>query len=133
MFHGDNVRLSPAPAKVESLRDKLSTDMNDRYLEFERTGWWWYRDLNDEAVILEIVPPTGSDKLRKDVNAYHANILGTVKALNEMWHGCVDGRYDYKDAHMTQLQENMNKEWDDLTNARNQLVNNLVADFTQPQ
>jgi Mg2+ and Co2+ transporter CorA len=132
MFHTDNVRLSPAPAKLDALRDKLSADMNDRYLEFEKNGWWWYRDLNDEAVVLEIVPPTGSDKLRSDVNAYHKNILDTVKLLNEMWHACVDARYDYKDPHVTQIQENMNKEWDNLTNARNQAVNDLVADFTQP-
>lgn len=132
MFHSDNARLNPPPAKLKEWQDKLGADMNDRYLEFEKTGWWWYRDLNDEAVILEIVPPTGSDKLRNDVNAYHANILGTVKALNTMWHACVDADYDYKDSHITQVQEQMNMDWDNLTNARNQVVNDLVADFTQP-
>jgi uncharacterized membrane-anchored protein YhcB (DUF1043 family) len=132
MFHTDNVRLSPSPAKLDGMRDKLGAEMNDRYLEFEKTGWWWYRDLNDEAVVLEIVPRTGSEKLRSDVNAYHSNILATVNLLNQMWHACVDARYDYKDPHITQIQENMNKEWDNLTNTRNQVVNNLVADFTQP-
>ena len=132
MFHSDNVRLKPASAKLKEWQDKLGADMNDRYLEFEKTGWWWYRDLNDEAVVLEIVPPTGSDKLRKDVNAYHTNILDTVKALNEMWHACVDATYDYQDPHITEIQQKMNKEWDDLTNARSQVVNDLVADFTQP-
>lgn len=132
MFHTDNVRLKPSPAKLKELQDKLSEDMNNRYLEFERTGWWWYRDLNDEAVILEIVPPTGSDKLRDDVNAYHANVVQTVTVLNEMWHPCVEGGYDYKDGRVTQIMEKVNKEWEDLGNARNQLVNNLVADFTRP-
>jgi hypothetical protein len=131
MFHNDNVRSKPTPAKLKEWQDKLGADMNDRYLEFEKTGWWWYRDLNDEAVILEIVPPTGSDKLRNDVNAYHTNILDTVKALNEMWHPYVDADYDYKDSHMTEVQESVSKEWDKLTNARTEAVNNLVADFTQ--
>jgi len=132
MFHGDNVRLKPPPARLKELQDKLAQDMNDRYLEFEKTGWWWYRALNEQAVILEIVPPAGSDKLRSHVNAYHDNIGQTVNVLQEMWHACVDAGYDYQDARFTQIQEKMNKEWNDVDQARNQVVNDLVADFTQP-
>lgn len=133
MFHTDNLRLKPPAARLKELQDKLREEMNNQYLEFERTGWWWYRDLNDEAVILEIVPPTGSEKLREHVNAYHANIIQTVTALNEMWHPCIDSAYDYKDGRVTQIQDKVSKEWDDLLKARNKAVNDLVADFTRPQ
>lgn len=132
MFHGDNVRLKPPPAKLKELQDQLAQDMNNRYLEFDKSGWWWYRALNEQAVILEIVPPTGSSKLRNHVEAYHDNIGQTVNVLQEMWHACVAADYDYKDARITQIQEKMNKAWNDVDKTRNQIVNDLVADFTQP-
>ena len=48
--------MKPAPAKLSTLQEKLAEDMDKQYAEFEKNGWWWYRSLNDEAVILEIVP-----------------------------------------------------------------------------
>lgn len=132
MFHGDNVRLKPPPVRLKELQDQLAQDMNNRYLEFEKTGWWWYRALNEQAVILEIVPPTGSGKLRSHVDAYHDNISQTVNVLQEMWHACVDADYDYQDARIIQIQEKMNKGWNDVDKARNQVVNDLVADFIEP-
>jgi hypothetical protein len=102
-------------------------------LEFDKTGWWWYRDLIDEAVILEIVPPTGSEKLRAHVNEYGDNILQTVGALNELWHPCLAADYDYKNDRVTQVKNTMDKKLKDLFNARNDAVNHLVNDFVEPR
>jgi hypothetical protein len=129
-FHNDNVRLKPSPARLSLLQDKLSEDINSQYAEFQKTGWWWYRDLNEEAVILEIVPATGSDKLKADVNAYGENILQTVSAFNDFWHICLSSDYEFaKDGKVTQIENTMHKRFEELFNARVQLVNNLVQDF----
>ena len=32
-------------AKLAALQDKLPEDMNSRYADFEKAGWWWYRSL----------------------------------------------------------------------------------------
>jgi hypothetical protein len=72
-FHENNVRRSPAPDKLRELQEKLVEDMDSRWAEFEKTGWWWYQDLNDEAVILGMIPAGGSATLRQHVNAYHDN------------------------------------------------------------
>lgn len=128
-FHDQNRRLKPSPAKLSERQDKLAEEVSNRYEEFEKTGWWWYRDLNDEAVILELVPPTGSDKLREDVNAYANNILETVNTMNELRHACLAADYDYKDERVTKIKDDVNKRLGSLFNGRNNLVNHLVNDF----
>ena len=134
IFHKDNMRLKPAPAKLAALQDKLTDDMNRDYAEFEKNGWWWYRSLNDEAVILEIVPPGGSDKLRNDIDAYGTNITHTVAAFGDFWHKCLSTEYDFEEKGKTsELQEQMNQRLNQLANERVALVNNLVHDFAVEQ
>ena len=130
MFHDDNVRLKPSPEKLGVFQDKLAEDMNSRYLEFEKTGWWWYRNLNDEAVILEIVSASGSQKLRDDINAYAQNINETVSAFGDFWHICLSKEYDFqKDGMVFKIKKEMDAKLTALFNARIALVNNLVQDF----
>ena len=130
IFHKDNIRLKPSPAKLAVLQDKLGEDMNDLYADFQKEGWWWYRSLNEEAVILEIVPPGGFDNLRKDVDAYEKNITDTVAAFNPFWHKCLSKEYDFQDANVTQIQNQMYERLEQLRKERIGLVNNLVQDFT---
>lgn len=133
IFDDDNIRLKPSPEKLKTNQDKLADDMNSRYLEFEKDGWWWYRHLNDEAVILKIVPPTGSDKLRNDVNAYAQNINDTVNSFQDLWHICLSKDYDFKkDGQVPGIRKKMNDRLTELANQRISLVNNLVQDFTPP-
>ncbi|MGZ8901876.1 MAG: hypothetical protein ACXW3Z_17420, partial [Limisphaerales bacterium] len=104
------------------------------YLEFEKTGWWWYRHLNDEAVILEIVPPTGSQKLRDDINAYAKNIHDSVAAFGDLWHICLSKDYEFeKDGKVTQIKKETDKKLAELADQRIVLVNNLVQDFRAGQ
>lgn len=132
-FHKDNIRLKPSPPRFAELQDKLREDMNMLYADFERAGWWWYRNLNDEAVILEIVPQSGSDKLKHDVNLYGENIEGTVKALNEFRHKCLSKEYDFEEnGKVTKIQKEMSERLNQLANERVILVSNLVQDFDTP-
>jgi hypothetical protein len=113
------------------LQDKLADDMNAHYAEFEKNGWWWYRSLNDEAVILEIVPPGGSDKLGTDINAYADNVSQTVAAFGDFWHKCLSKEYDFEEnGATTQIQNKMNERLQQLATARVGLVNTLVHDFS---
>jgi hypothetical protein len=134
IFHKDNVRLKPSPAKLEALQDKLADDMNRDYAEFEKNGWWWYRSLSDEAMILQIVPPSGSEKLKNDIDAYGANITQTVAAFNDFWHKCLSKEYDFEENGKTsEIQKQMNQRLSQLANERVSLVNNLVQDFAVEQ
>lgn len=133
IFHKDNIRLQPSPAKLAVLQDKLSEDMNDLYADFEKEGWWWYRSLTDEAAILEIVPREGSDKLRTDIEAYEKNIVQSVAAFNDFWHRCLSKDYDFEEnGNTTKIQNETYKRRDQLATERIQLVNNLLQDFTTP-
>ena len=134
IFHKDNIRLKPTPAKLTELQDKLADDMNSRYGEFEKNGWWWYRSLTEEAVILEIVPPGGSDRLRNDINAYADNITQTVAAFGDFWHICLSKEYDFEEnGKVTQIQTKMNERLSQLATERVALVNKLVQDFSTEQ
>ncbi|HKO95776.1 MAG TPA: hypothetical protein VJU86_02210 [Pyrinomonadaceae bacterium] len=113
-------------------QDKLAEEVSSRYEEFEKTGWWWYRDLIDEAVILELVPPSGSQKLREHVDAYGNNILQTVNAINQLRHSCLAADYDYKDGRVTKIKDEVGTRLNALFNNRNDLVNHLVTDFREP-
>ena len=130
IFHKDNIRLRPSSKTLSALQDKLAEDMDKGYAEFEKNGWWWYRSLNDEAVILEIVPTTGSDKLRHDIDAYAENITQTVAAFGDFWHKCLSREYDFEEnGQVTQIQNKMNVRLNQLAGERVALVNNLVQDF----
>ncbi len=129
MFHKDNRRLQPSPTKLIELQEKLASDMNDRYLEFDKEGWWWYRSLTEEASILEILPPEGAGKLREHVEAYATNILQTVNALNELWAACIAADYKYQGDQVNSIESRVNSKLQELSGARNQLVTNLVRDF----
>jgi hypothetical protein len=131
-FHENNVRRSPAPDKLRELQEKLVEDMDSRWAEFEKTGWWWYQDLNDEAVILGMIPAEGSATLRQHVNAYHDNILATSNAMKLLWNPCTAADYDYKNGKIEKVRDEMNQKLANLFNERIQLVNNLVNDFTRP-
>lgn len=136
MFHENNIRLQPSPAELKVSREKLIEDMDARYLEFEKIGWWWYRDLNDEAVILHIVPPSGSDQLREHINSYGNNMLETTNALKLLWHPCISADYDYKGKRgeeISAIKKNMDARLQELFNQRNAIVNQLVTDFTATQ
>src|SRR5205807_9074326 len=102
-----------------------------RWLEFEKTGWWWYQDLNDEAVILGIIPTAGSGLLRKHIDAYHDNILATSNAMKLLWKPCTSADYNYKDDKVLKIRDDMNNQLTTLFNQRIQLVSNLVSDFTE--
>lgn len=131
IFHKDNISLRPSPEKLSALQDKLREDMNRGYAEFEKTGWWWHRSLNDEAEILEIVLPNGSQKLRDHVNEYHENIRATVAAVDLFWRLCRSKEYDFeKDGKATELQNQMYATLKQLETERVALVNNLVQDFS---
>jgi len=131
IFHKDNIRLKPSPAKLSALQEKLAEDMDKQYAEFEKTGWWWYRSLNDEAVILEIVPRTGSDKLRHDIDNYAENMTQTVASFGDFWHKCLSKEYDFQEnGPVTQIQNKMNERLKQLATERIALVNNLVQDFS---
>jgi len=134
MFHENNLRLKPSPEELRTARDKLIEDIDERYLEFEKAGWWWYRDLIDEAVILKIVPPNGSDQLREHINSYGQNMLDTTNALKTMWHPCISAEYDYKGKkgeEISEIKKKMDVRLNELFNQRNAIVNQLVADFTK--
>jgi hypothetical protein len=131
IFHKDNIRLKPSPAKLSALQEKLAEDMDKQYAEFEKTGWWWYRSLNDEAVILEIVPRTGSDKLRHDIDNYAENMTQTVASFGDFWHKCLSKEYDFQEnGPVTQIQTKMNERLKQLATERIALINNLVQDFS---
>ncbi|PYS44384.1 MAG: hypothetical protein DMF71_03790 [Acidobacteria bacterium] len=81
-------------------------------------------------MILEIVPTTGSDKLRHDIDAYAENITQTVAAFGDFWHKCLSREYDFEEnGQVTQIQNKMNVRLNQLAGERVALVNNLVQDF----
>src|SRR6266536_1395231 len=40
-FHDNNIRRQPTPAKLKELQEKLVEDMDNRWSEFDKMGWWW--------------------------------------------------------------------------------------------
>lgn len=131
-FHSNNIRRQPSPAKLQELQDKLIEDMDSRWSEFDKMGWWWYQDLYDEAVILGIIQPGESGKLRRDIDAYHDNILKTSNAMKLLWNACKAGNYNFKDGTVDKARDEMNQQLNALFKERIQLVSNLVSDFTVP-
>lgn len=134
-FHSDNIRLNPTPAKLIELQNKLAKDMNASYAEFEKekSGWWWPISLSEEVVILQIVPPGGSDKLRNDAKAYIDNIAKTVNAIFGFWHICLSKEYDFENGEASQIQKKMTEQLDQLNTERTALMKNFAQNFSTEQ
>ena len=134
MFHQDNSRQKPSPTELKQRQDKLAEDINARYLEFDRTAWWWHKNLYQEAIILELTPPTGSGELLKRLDEYNKNVVDTVDALNKYWSASLSRDYKLEESgKITQIREEMDKNWDDLRKKRKTLVSKIVKDFTTPE
>jgi hypothetical protein len=134
MFHQDNLRQKPSPTELKQRQDKLAEDINERYLEFDKVAWWWHKDLYQEAIILEITTPDGSQKLAASLSEYGKNVEESVNALNVFWAACLSRDYDWKESEkVIQIVKEMDKKWADLDSRREKLVSDIVRDFTAPQ
>lgn len=137
MFHQDNIRLKPPSPELRRVQAKLADDMNNRYLEFDKEAWWWYKDIYEEARLLEVLPPEGTErsrKLRKDLDQYAENIRKSVTAIGVFWHACVAQNYDFEEeGNTTAIQTSQTEELKNLSWAREDLINQIVLDLNTTQ
>lgn len=131
MFHVDNRRLNPSPKELKQRQDKVAEDANNLYLEFNKTAWWWYEDLRDEALILKTVDDNTSQSLTQHIDAYSKNISDSVVAVRRFWHACVASDYDYRSDEVSKLYDDAHNILKDSSRSRQQLLRNLINDFRQ--
>jgi hypothetical protein len=133
VFHFDNVRAKTPLPECREAQKTLNMDMNARYLEFEKRSWWWYGDLLQEAVVLELASPTDLQRLGTDVNEYGANVGQSVGTLSDLWHALVSPDYDPNDKKISKLIDDTNQKLADLFESRRKLTERLVQHFTTEQ
>ncbi|HEX8131454.1 MAG TPA: hypothetical protein VF527_20305 [Pyrinomonadaceae bacterium] len=133
-FHKDNINLRPTPSELKQKQDKLADDIKARYSEFDKVAYWWDKDFYQDAIILEIIPPSGSKQLSDDLQAYNKNLVETGNAIFEFRDACISSDYDFeKEGNVTQIKKQMDGKLEKLYYEREKLVSNLVKDVTAPQ
>lgn len=129
IFHKDNsgvaARLSDYCQEQRELRKTMMT----RYLEFDAVAWWWYGRIRTDAVILGLVSPAETERVRTVARQYEENLIESTSVLNALWNTFLRAEYDPKDEGNTATMIATRKKLDELYGAREHSVQALAELF----
>jgi|SRR6267142_1957442 len=122
MFHKDNSGSAARATNYKKEQRELRRIMTERYLEFDRQGWWWYSQIYDEAKILEIVSPHELERLAQISHEYSQNIGSSVGAVDELWSLFLRETYVPSDLRNLELMKQTRTKLEGLNRERSKLV-----------
>jgi len=132
IFHKDNSGSATRSANYKKEQSELRRIMAERYLEFDKQGWWWYSQIYDEAKILEIVSPHDLERLGQISQQYSQNIGSSVGAVDELWSLFLRETYVPSDPRNLELIKQTRSKLEDLNRERAKLVFESAQIFSRP-
>jgi hypothetical protein len=84
-FHDNQVAAKPTREELKAAQKELVKEFNARRFELAEKEWWWYRDLQRETTINNLVPPEKIDEFNSYIKQYHQNIIDSHEALKPLW------------------------------------------------
>jgi hypothetical protein len=122
MFHKDNSGSAARASNYKKEQRELRRIMAERYLEFDRQGWWWYSQIYDEAKILEIVSPHELERLGQISQQYSENIGSSVGAVDGLWSLFLRETYVPSEPKNLELMKQTRSKLESLNRERSKLV-----------
>jgi hypothetical protein len=129
IFHKDN--SGPAARLVDYKEEQktLRRVMLERYLEFDRVAWWWYRKIRAEAIILQLTSPDGSARMDTLIQAYDSNLVQSTNILNGLWTRFLREEYRPTDRTNDLAMNQARKSLVELSLARQKIIDKLAQEF----
>jgi hypothetical protein len=136
-YHNQNVRFQLAPADLNEAQKEFRQDFTKRYLELDEMAWWWYRDLQREMNILNLVPKDQLPRLNADLDKYGANVNESVGLLKPLWQTITSREYQPNDektkAKFEQLRQTAEHDLPRLFNERSELIQDVTQIINEPE
>ncbi len=107
------------------LQDDLREEMNDNYLEFERTAWFWHAKYNLKAHGLGIGKPD-SDSLSSYLEKYNLNVSRASKSIDTLWVECLRRDFSCDTARLNPIKSYVKKTIDMLHFERADIIRQMI-------
>ena len=110
-------------------REDLRKRVHELYSEFDSTGWWWARNIYDQAHILHLISPARLDKLNEYIKQYNSNLVETAHAIDIPWHAYLGTNAVTHGPGAKEIMPSLDKRLRNLQQQRGEIAGNMAALF----
>jgi hypothetical protein len=125
IFHKDNSGSAAKSANIQTEQKAMRVKLDDLYLEFDYNAWFWYRKICNKASYLGF-SDTKLSNINDIIDDYEKNLDQSTKVFSVFWSKCLREDYDPSDPNIESLMKNTRKQLNDISAAREQLVDKIT-------
>jgi len=110
-------------------REDLRKRVYELYSDFDSTGWWWARNIYDQAQILHLIPPARLDKMNENMGQYNNNLVETAHTIDIPWQAYLGTDTITHGPGAKEIMPSLDKRLRNLQQQRDQIAGNMAALF----
>lgn len=110
-------------------REDLRKRVYDLYSDFDSTGWWWARNIYDQAHILHLIPSARLNKMNEYMGQYNNNLVETAHTIDIPWQAYLGTDTITHGPGTKELMPSLDKRLRDLQHQRDEIAGNMAALF----
>ena len=110
-------------------REDLRKRVYELYSDFDSTGWWWARNIYDQAHILHLISPSHLDRLNEYIGQYNNNLVETAHTIDIPWQTYLGTDAITHGPGAKEIMPSLDKRLRDLQQQRGQIAGNMAALF----
>lgn len=110
-------------------REDLRNRVYELYSDFDSTGWWWGRNIYDQAHILHLIPSVRLDKMNQYMEQYNNNLVETAHTIDIPWKAYLGTDTITHGPGAKELMPSLDKRLRDLQHQRDEIAGNIAALF----
>ena len=110
-------------------REDLSKRVYELYSDFDSTGWWWARNIYDQAHILHLIPPARLDKMNENMGQYNNNLVETAHTIDIPWQAYLGTDTITHGPGAKEIMPSLDKRLRNFQQQRDQIAGNMAALF----
>ena len=110
-------------------REDLRKRVYDLYSDFDSTGWWWARNIYDQAHILHLIPSARLNKMNEYMGQYNNNLVETAHTIDIPWQAYLGTDTITHGPGSKELMPSLDKRLRDLQHQRDEIAGNMAALF----
>ena len=110
-------------------REDLSKRVYELYSDFDSTGWWWARNIYDQAHILHLIPLARLDKMNENMGQYNNNLVETAHTIDIPWQAYLGTDAITHGPGAKEIMPSLDKRLRNLQQQRDQIAGNMARLF----
>lgn len=110
-------------------REDLRKRVYELYSDFDSSGWWWARNIYDQAHILHLIPPARLDKMNEYMGQYNNNLVETAHTIDIPWQAYLGTDTITHGPGAREIMPSLDKRLRNLQQQRDEIAGNMAALF----